>query len=160
MKENLAHSNLDFLRILENFTLESKLLTCQKYSSRIMSSSMVDMTKAYYENIMPWEIEAFAAYSIVYDDENATVELDGETFANTITLIRNYWHNGLTEAENSGQYPEAFMMISALQQFPVQGVFLQKLSRYHYLFTFQNKNIDMRKVFLDRRFCISDIFSI
>ena len=70
MKENLAHSNLDFLRILENFTLESKLLTCQKYSSRIMSSSMVDMTKAYYENIMPWEIEAFAAYSIVYDDEN------------------------------------------------------------------------------------------
>ena len=41
---------------------------------------MVDMTKAYYENIMPWEIEAFAAYSIVYDDENATVELDGETF--------------------------------------------------------------------------------
>ena len=150
MKENLAHSNLDFLRILENFTLESKLLTCQKYSSRIMSSSMVDMTKAYYENIMPWEIEAFAAYSIVYDDANATVELDGETFANTITLIRNYWHNGLTEAENSGQYPEAFMMISALQQFPVQGVFLQKLSRYHYLFTFQNKNIDMRKVFLDK----------
>ena len=60
-------------------------------------------------------------------------------FANTITLIRNYWHNGLTEAENSGQYPEAFMMISALQQFPVQGVFLQKLSRYHYLFTFQNR---------------------
>ena len=55
-----------------------------------MSSSMVDMTKAYYENIMPWEIEAFATYSIVYDDENATVELDGETFANTITLIRNY----------------------------------------------------------------------
>lgn len=150
MKENLAHSNLDFLKILENFTLESKLLTCQKYSSRIMSSSMVDMTKAYYENIMPWEIEAFAAYSIVYDDENATVELDGETFANTITLIRNYWHNGLTEAENSGQYPEAFMMISALQQFPVQGVFLQKLYRYHYLFTFQNKNIDMRKVFLDK----------
>ena len=97
MEENLVHSNLDFLKILENFTLESKLLVCQKYSSRIMSSSMVDMTKAYYENIMPWEIEAFAAYSIVYDDENATVELDGETFANTITLIRNYWHNGLIE---------------------------------------------------------------
>lgn len=138
LEENLVHSNLDFLKILENFTLESKLLVCQKYSSRIMSSSMVDMTKAYHENIMPWEIEAFAAYSIVYDDENATVELDGETFANTITMIRNYWHNGLTEAENSGQYPEAFMMISALQQFPVQGVFLQKLYRYHYFFTFQN----------------------
>lgn len=150
LEENLVHSNLDFLKILENFTLESKLLACQKYSSRIMSCSMVDMTKAYDENIMPWEIEAFAAYSIVYDDENATVELDGETFADTITLIRNYWHNGLTEAENSGQYPEAFVMISALQQFPVQGVFLQKLYRYHYFFTFQNENLDMRKVFLDK----------
>lgn len=146
----MVHSNLDFLKVLENFTLESKMLACQKYSSRIMSSSMVDMTKAYRENIMPWEIEAFAAYSIVYDDENATDELDGETFADTITLIRNYWHDGLTEAENSGQYPEVFMMISALQQFPVQGIFLQKLYRYHYFFTFQNENLDMRKVFLEK----------
>ena len=103
-----------------------------------MFCSKVDITKAYYENIMPWEIEAFAAHSIVYDNENATVELDGETFSDTITLIRNYWHNGLTEAENSGQYPETFMMISALQQFPGQGAFLQKLYRYHYFFTFQN----------------------
>lgn len=150
MKEGLVHNNLNFLKILEKFTLESKLLVCQKYSSRIMSCSMVDMTKAYYENIMPWEIEAFAAYSIVYDNENATAEIDGETFANTITLIRNYWHNGLTEAENSGQYPEVFMMISALQQFPVQGVFLQKLYRYHYFFTFQNEKINMKKVFFDK----------
>ena len=65
MEKNLVHSNLDFLKILEKYTLESKLLACQKYSSRIMSSSMVDMRKAYKENIMPWEIEAFAAYSLV-----------------------------------------------------------------------------------------------
>ena len=150
MEDNLVHSNLDFLKILEKFTLESKLLVCQKYSSRIMSCSMVDMAKAYRENIMPWEIEAFAAYSIVYDNENATDTLDGETFANIITLIRNYWHSGLTEAENSGQYPEAFIMISSLQQFPVQGLFLQKLYRYHYFFTYQNENVDMRKVLLDK----------
>lgn len=150
MEENLVHSNLDFLKILGNFTLESKLLACQKYSSRIMSCSMVDMTKAYNENIMPWEIEAFAAYSIVYDNENAMDELDGETFAEIITLIRNYWHNGLTEAENSGQYPEVYIMISALQQFPVQGLFLQKLFRYHYFFTFRNEHLDMRKVFSEK----------
>ena len=42
------------------------------------------------------------------------------------------------------------MMISALQQFPVQGVFLQKLYRYHYFFTFQNDRLDMRKVFFDK----------
>lgn len=115
-----------------------------------MTSSMVDMDKAFQENIMPWEIEAFAAYSIVYDNESATEELDGTTFADIITLIRNYWHSGLTKAEESGKYPEVFMMISALQQFPVQGVFLQKLFRYHYFFTFQNEKLDMRKVFFDK----------
>ena len=93
MEKNLVHSNLDFLKILEKYTLESKLLACQKYSSRIMSSSMVDMRKAYKENIMPWEIEAFAAYSLVYDNDAATEVLDGRTFAETITLIRNYWLN-------------------------------------------------------------------
>ena len=59
MEKNLVHSNLDFLKILEKYTLESKLLACQKYSSRIMSSSMVDMRKAYKENIMPWEIGTY-----------------------------------------------------------------------------------------------------
>ena len=150
MEENLVHSSLDFLKVLERFTLESKLLACQKYSSRIMTCSQVDMVKAYEENIMPWEIEAFAAYSIVYDTNDATEELDGKTFADTITLIRNYWHSGLITAEENGEYPEAFMMISALQQFPVQGVFLQKLYRYHYFFTFQNDRLDMRKVFFDK----------
>lgn len=150
MEENLVHSSLDFLKVLERFTLESKLLACQKYSSRIMTCSQVDMVKAYEENIMPWEIEAFAAYSIVYDTNDATEELDGKTFADTITLIRNYWHSGLITAEENDEYPEAFMMISALQQFPVQGVFLQKLYRYHYFFTFQNDRLDMRKVFFDK----------
>lgn len=150
MEENLVHSSLDFLKVLEKFTLESKLLACQKHSSRIMTCSQVDMVKAYQENIMPWEIEVFAAYSIVYDSDDAVEELDGNTFADTITLIRNYWHDGLTSAEESGKYPEAFMMISALQQFPVQGVFLQKLYRYHYFFTFQNDKLDMRKVFFDK----------
>ena len=65
MEENLVHSSLEFLKVLEKFTLESKLLACQKFSSRIMTCSQVDMVKAYKENIMPWEIEAFAAYSIV-----------------------------------------------------------------------------------------------
>ena len=33
---------------------------------------MVDLNKACEENIMPWEIEAFAAYSIVYDNDCAS----------------------------------------------------------------------------------------
>lgn len=30
MSDNLVHSSLDFLKDLEKFTLESKLLACQK----------------------------------------------------------------------------------------------------------------------------------
>ncbi len=150
MKKHSQNNNLDFLKILKKFTLESKLIVCQHYSSRIMSSSMIDMRKVLQENIMPWEIEAFAAYSIVYDDDNASEILDKKTFSDTITLIRTYWHNGLTEAKSNGEFPEVFMMISALQQFSVQGVILQKLYRYHYFFTFKNDNLDMKKVFLHK----------
>ena len=84
MEDSLIHDSLDFLKVLKKFTFESKMLACQKYSSRIMTCSMVDMKKAYEENIMPWEIEAFAAYSIVYDSDEATDKLDSKTFADTI----------------------------------------------------------------------------
>ncbi len=147
MSDDLVHSSLNFLKELEQFTLESKLLACQKYSSRIMTCSMVDMGKAYKENIMPWEIEAFSAYSIVYDKGGVIEEMDSETFANMITMIRNYWHEGLSNAESKGVYPETFIMISALQQFPVQGLILPKLFRYHYFFTFANDKIDMKAIF-------------
>lgn len=51
MEENLVHHNLDFLKILGRYTLDSKMLVCQKYSSRIMSRSMVDLNKAWINNI-------------------------------------------------------------------------------------------------------------
>lgn len=111
---------------------------------------MVDMEKAYKENIMPWEIEALSAYSIIYDKNGVTEKLDSETFANMITMIRNYWHEGLSNAESKGIYPETFMMISALQQFPVQGLILPKLFRYHYFFTFVNEKIDMKSAFVNK----------
>lgn len=150
MDENLVHNNLDFLKVLEKYTLESKLLICQKYSIGLMTDMYVDMDKAYNENIMPWEIEIFTAYSIIYDNAAATEKLDLKTFANTITLIRNYYDNKLVEAKKSDEYSEKLMMISALQQFSVQGLFIQKLFRYHYFFRFQNKKIDMKKAFFDK----------
>ena len=51
MEENLVHSSLEFLKVLEKFTLKSKLLACQQFSSRIMTCSQVDMVKAYEENM-------------------------------------------------------------------------------------------------------------
>ena len=150
MEADLTHNSLEFLETLKKYTLDSKLMACQKMSSRLMTCSKVDMDYAVKENVMPWEIEAFAAYSIVFNSDEATEELDANTFGRIITLIRNYWHNGLVEAEKEGTYPEIFFMISALQQFPVQGVFLQKLFRYNYFFTFKNDVVDMRKELFDK----------
>lgn len=147
MHDELMDADLNDLEILKEFTLESKLLMCQQLSCRIMTASGVDIRKAYEENIMPWELETFTAYSILFDDASANKTLDVETFSRCITLIRNYWPNKLSEAEKDGVYPETFIMISALQQYPVQGVYLQKLFRSHYFFTFTNENLDMKKIF-------------
>jgi hypothetical protein len=142
-KNDLAHHDLDFIKELSNYSLESKMFACQGYASRIMSTSEVDMMKAYRQNIMPWELEAFAAFSIINDEDGVETPINAESFSNIITNIRNYWHPELTLAEKNGTYADTFMMISALQQFPVQGLFLQKLFRYNYFFNFISPQIDM-----------------
>ncbi|MEG2013870.1 MAG: hypothetical protein RR063_11815, partial [Anaerovoracaceae bacterium] len=139
---------LEFLKDLASFSLESKMLICQRYASRIMGSSEVDMKKAYEQDIMPWELEAFAAFSVIYDEEGIVTPIDAESFSTIITNIRNYWHPELTLAEENGTYADVFMMISALQQFPVQGIFLQKLFRYDYFFNFTNSTLDMNTEFI------------
>lgn len=88
MEENLVHHNLDFLKILGRYTLDSKMLVCQKYSSRIMSRSMVDLNKACEENIMPWEIEAFAAYSIGWPFLRRQSVSDSLAFSSSDSSIR------------------------------------------------------------------------
>ena len=143
----LLHTDLSELEVLRDYTFDSKMLMSQHISSRIMNGSAVDMERAYRENIMPWELEIFTAYSVLYNDDSAVNDLDLATFAHLITYIRNYWDKAWTELEASGGYPEAFMIRSAIQQFPVQGVYLQKLFRYSYFFNFQNANLDMKSEF-------------
>lgn len=144
---DLTHSELSFLKELEQYSFDSKMIMCQKFASRIMSSLEVDMHLAFKQNIMPWELETFAAFSVIYDVDNVGLDIDMDAFSRMITMIRNYWHPELTIVEANGTYADTFMMISALQQFPVQGVFLQKLFRYNYIFNFSNSNINMKEEF-------------
>jgi len=146
----LLHSDLSALEKLGNFSFESKMLASQIYSSRIMNSSEVDMHLAYKENIMPWEIEIFTAYSVIYNFDNTVKEIDSKSFADAITYIRNYWDDAWNELKHSGTYAEAFMIRTAVQQFPVQGVFLQKLFRYNYFFNFVNDRVDMKSEFISK----------
>ena len=148
MNEDLTHSDLSFLEELSKYTFDSKMLFCQTYASRIMSVSQVDPKLIIKYNITPWEIEALAAFSVIYDDPDATEILNDEVFANMITMLRNYWHPKLSIAEQNDTYADVFMMVSTLQQFPTQGVFLQKLFRYDYFFSFKNEKLDMPSEFL------------
>lgn len=145
-----SHSELLFLKELEQYSFDSKMIMCQRFASRIMSCSEVDMKRAFSQNIMPWELETFATFSTIYDNDSVKCKIDIDTFFRIITKIRNYWHPELTMAEKNGTYQDVFMMITALQQFPVQGVFLQKLFRYHFFFNFCNTNIDMGKEFKNK----------
>lgn len=147
-ENSLTHSDLTFLETLNQYTLESKMTICQIYASRIMSTSEVSNEYILTQNITPWELEAFAAFSVIYDDPDATAQITGDIFERIITLIRNYWHPELTLAEEKGTYADVFMMISMIQQFPTQGMFLQKMFRYDYFFRFKNENVNMEEEFV------------
>lgn len=147
MDESLVHGDLSFLEVLKKYSFESKMLVCQKFACRIMNCSEVSMQLAYKENIMPWELETFVLFSVVYDDETAEDVLTGDVFSDVITKIRNYWHPELTIAEKNGTYADVFLMISAIQQFPIQGLITQKLFRYSYIFGFKNNKVDFCEKF-------------
>lgn len=149
MKDSIIHSDLSYLEVLENYSFESKMLLCQKYACRIMDTSEVSMELALKENIMPWELETFVLFSVVYDNESVTEVLPGDVFAEVITTIRNYWHPELTIAEQNGTYADMFIMVNAIQQFPTQGLILQKLFRYAYIFNFENEKINFKQKFIE-----------
>ena len=149
MENELVYKDLSYMEVLRNYSFDSKMLACQKYASRIMDISEVSMSLAYRENIMPWELESFTMFAILYNDDTSTEPLTSDVFANAITVLRNYWHHQLTIAEQNGTYSEDFFMISAIQQFPVQGLILQKLFRYAYIFDFENERVSFKQVFRD-----------
>lgn len=148
--KDITHSNLNFLKELERYTFDSKMIFCQKYSNRLMSCSEVDMNLAVQENVMPWELEVLALFSVVYDSDNAQSVFNEKIFGEMITKIRNFWHPELIIAEKNGMYTEAYMMISMLHQFPIQGEILKKLFRYNYFFNFHNDKINMMPKFKDK----------
>ena len=146
-EEDLSHSGLSFLENLGKYTFDSKMCFCQLFASRIMSISSVKLQNINESTVMPWELEVFVTFAVVYDDDSATEKINEEVFSNMITLIRNYWHPELELAEKNSEFADVFMLISQIQQFSVQGPFLQKLFRYHYIFNFKNENIDMMSEF-------------
>lgn len=139
------------LEKLKQFSIESKLLGCEKYAQRLMQSDTLDLSIiATGEGVAPTELEIFSLFSIVFDTGSNT-PLDTKTFLKIITEIRNYWHPKLNQAITEGDYADNFMMICGLTQFAVQGNIIQRLYRYDYFFHFINENINMPTEF-ERKF--------
>ena len=135
------------LEKLKQFSIESKLLGCEKYAQRLMKSDTLDLSIiATGDGVAPTELEIFSLFSIVFDTGSNT-PLDTKTFSQIITEIRNYWHPKLNQAIADGDYADNFMMICGLTQFAVQGNIVQRLYRYDYFFHFINENINMPNVF-------------
>lgn len=148
------------LERLNQYSMESKLLGCEKYAQRLMDCDSLDLSiLATGEGVAPTELEIFSLFSIVFDT-GATTALDTKTFSEIITAIRNYWHPKLYEAVDNGNYADSFMMICGLTQFAVQGNIIQRLYRYHYFFHYKNENVDMVNEFALKFGCDYDEYEI
>lgn len=151
MKEE-QKKNLTFLEELREYTLDSKMLCAQMFSSRIVGVdgiSIESITK-YTDMITPFEIEVFTLFSILYDDESANKIMNHKAFSKFIIGIRNYWSPKFCSYTSKQSLATDLFMIMALQQFSVQGSFLFKLFRYNYFFTYISDKINMTKVFKEK----------
>lgn len=148
------------LEKLKQFSIESKLLLCEKYAQRLMHYDTLDLSVVSTGNgVAPTELEIFSLFSIVFDTGSNT-PLDIKTFSKIITEIRNYWHPKLNQSITEDDYADNFMMICGLTQFAVQGNIVQRLYRYHYFFNFINENINMANIFEQKFGCKFDDFEI
>lgn len=150
MENFILEENLEFLKDLQNYSLESKLLTAQLYSSRIEGIAEIEVKDIMKQNITPFEIETFTLFSILYDNMGNTTPITGKAFSDAINGIRNYHSLLWKKYENSNDFANAFIMISGLTQFATQGSVLFKLFRGDYFFNFSNEAINVKELFKEK----------
>lgn len=132
---------------LRKYPFREKMLLCQQYSRQLMELThlkILDNPNVVY----PWELEVFAELSLFADGNTATSSFKGteQEFVRIINQIRNYQHPYLKKQKNM-DFANAFIMVTALQQFKSQENILDRLYRYDYFWNFVNDKIDMKKEF-------------
>lgn len=148
---------IEVIKKLKNYTFDSKMIICEIYAQRLMNPNELDII-GNINGVMPNELEIFMLYSVIYDDDESTLEINHRDFSEIITAIRNFRHPKWDEFEMDNKYSENFMMISGLTQFSVQGNVSQRFFRYDYFFTFINDDIDMKQEFNKKFGCDYDHF--
>lgn len=145
--KSLEQHDLSFLECLQEYSFESKMMTCQLYSAKIMKDFEVSMELANKENIYPWEIEVFATYSVLYHNPCSDKEITPEIFSQVITGIRNYIPSDLEYSSENTNFDEKFVLRFYEVQAKVQGDILEKMYRYNFFYNFTNQNFCMKNHF-------------
>lgn len=153
----MMDKDLESIKCLNKFSFESKMIICELFSQRLMTTNEVDLVSN-INGIMPTELEIFMLYSVLYDDDDSNLQIDDIAFVEIINAIRNYWHPKWDEFQKANTYTENFLMISGLTQFAIQGNISLKFYRYNYFFSFINDEINMKEKFIDKFHCDYDEF--
>ncbi|MBE6786429.1 MAG: hypothetical protein E7538_09410 [Ruminococcaceae bacterium] len=133
---------------LKKYPFTEKMLLCQQYSTQLMEYSHMDILSN-RNAIYPWELETFAELALFADAPIANKSFKGKNikkFIDMINDIRNYQHPFLKKQKNI-DFVNAFIMVTALQQFKSQENILDRLYRYDYFWDFSNDRIDMKHIF-------------
>ena len=131
---------------LREYPFTEKMLFCQVNSTRMMTPNSLDIFNT--PNVVyPWELEVFAEFSLFADGNNPKRKINAiaDDFVKMINTIRNYQHPYL-KAQKNMSYANAYIMITALQQFKSQENILDRLYRYNYFWNFSNDKIDMPSI--------------
>lgn len=144
--------NLDnIVEVLRHYSFIEKMSICQNQATRIMNINGLSLFEK--SNIVfPWELEVFAELSLFADGNNVIksfADNNSSDFVEIINTIRNYQHSFLKKQKNI-DFANAFIMVTALQQFNAQRDIFYRLYRYNFFWSFVNKNIDMPLVFSDK----------
>ena len=133
MKKNLDN----IVEVLRHYSFIEKMSICQNHATRIMNINGLSLFEK--SNIVfPWELEVFAELSLFADGNNVIksfADNNGSDFVEIINTIRNYQHSFLKKQKNI-DFANAFIMVTALQQFNAQRDIFYRLYRYNFFWSF------------------------
>jgi hypothetical protein len=139
----------DISTILSKFTFESKMRVCQYHTTKFMEAYGLEL-KRDLSIPYPWEIEQFALFSVMFQEEKRIIEFSPKylpTFYEIISCLRNY-KSKTWKTIDKQLFTQTFMRLAGQTQFEYQKDFRLKLYRYDFFFSFINEKVNMKKEFI------------
>ena len=147
---------MDFNKILvtlKRFAFNEKMKVSQIHSTSILTSlGLIEMDEL-RKKPLPWELNAFAIFSILSDKEYNNNTFEGKSekrkLYQILKCIRDSQYGEEEFDSSDSNFLRNFFIITGLTQMILQEHRIIKYYRYSYIFNFSNENVDMKKIFLD-----------